>query len=599
MAVPDTPALTPSAYPRVTAGEGFLILYPPTAPKAWMPEISLPLLQAQLKREGVPTAVDDLNIRLRCDRYLNPENVALLQRRLPENPVPATFFRLDRPGALGHLDALLAESAESASAKLRTLAHLDYLDAYARVFERFMGITLPDYRITTVKAALQAGNPFLESFFADAVLSRLPHGIPPVVGFSLPAQQQTFPLLVFARMLKRLRPDVFIAVGGPWAVSAKGVLDRFVAAFDEIDAGCYFEGLHVIGDLYRAAVGQGSWDDVAGHVVKAARLPAKTAARLAMLDPAATREPHASTVARWRPSGDGPYTPPAPPVPLASVVRTPWKAPPLLERQAPGDYEGMPLHLYPELQLPVQSTRNCYYGKCTFCYHSMPSSVATFEERSAAGVVDEMARLKAETGVKTFYIADPATRTPLMEAIAREILRRGLDVEYLALVRATGAFDRRLSSLLAMSGLRVANIGLETTDAAQLKRVRKGVSLAKMESDIKNLAEAGVTVNLFVLDLPGQSLAAYERTLKWVLARTKYINAILPQRFELGRSSPVFEKPELLGLTIDPEAEYDLDIWGHAFTADENTVAESVYGLTRTYVERIAAARAELQTRGV
>ena len=50
----------------------------------------------------------------------------------------------------------------------------------------------------------------------------------------------------------------------------------------------------------------------------------------------------------------------------------------------PPDYDGLPLEKYfaPELVLPYDPTRGCYWGKCTFCHYGLAEvGTANYRER--------------------------------------------------------------------------------------------------------------------------------------------------------------------------------------------------------------------------
>jgi len=109
----------------------------------------------------------------------------------------------------------------------------------------------------------------------------------------------------------------------------------------------------------------------------------------------------------------------------------------------------------------------CDYNKCSFCAHK--TIYGDYRRRPAAAVVDEMEHMIAQ-GVAIFRFAAGDTPLPHALTIAREILARGLHVEFSMFHRAVRGVSHRTERLvedyrvLMQAGLRAIFMGMETGD---------------------------------------------------------------------------------------------------------------------------------------
>ncbi|MFK4332003.1 MULTISPECIES: B12-binding domain-containing radical SAM protein [Bacillus] len=132
----------------------------------------------------------------------------------------------------------------------------------------------------------------------------------------------------------------------------------------------------------------------------------------------------------------------------------------------------------------IRSSYGCY-GKCTFC---QVQSFADFYERynwrimSPGRVVDEIENVNKEYGVKFFYFGDPLFIGPgkkgkkYAKEIAREIMRRNIDVKFFLYARADTVDDETIK-ILKEAGLTTILLGLESFSQTQLNRYTKGTKV--------------------------------------------------------------------------------------------------------------------------
>lgn len=149
--------------------------------------------------------------------------------------------------------------------------------------------------------------------------------------------------------------------------------------------------------------------------------------------------------------------------------------------------------------IPVLASRGCY-GRCLFCNASeyyVTGGGRSWRGRSARSVVDEIELLTETYGervdpVLLFYddtfIGPGAQGRARAGEIAREIIRRGLNVRFETFLRAdTFSDDDALVALLRRAGMVRVFMGIEASDDEDLRRMRKGTDTAMVRRAIANL----------------------------------------------------------------------------------------------------------------
>ncbi|MFH8981502.1 B12-binding domain-containing radical SAM protein [Streptomyces varsoviensis] len=155
------------------------------------------------------------------------------------------------------------------------------------------------------------------------------------------------------------------------------------------------------------------------------------------------------------------------------------------------------------------TSRGCPFS-CTFC--TVHATVGReFRARSPENVVEEIQRYVEEFGVRRFLIEDDNFTFDIdrVHEICRVIRDRGLDVRMrlpngITVVK----LSEDLVRTMVKAGFESLFFGLETTDAARLRQMRKGfTSLSKVAAGASLFRRYGLDVNgSLIVGLPAQSL---------------------------------------------------------------------------------------------
>ncbi len=195
----------------------------------------------------------------------------------------------------------------------------------------------------------------------------------------------------------------------------------------------------------------------------------------------------------------------------------------------------------------LDESRGCN-NSCYFCIHPLKSG--RLRVKSAQRVVNEMVAIKEKYGIGVFRYAGSNTPLKLMEEIAREILERGLRVEYTTFGHVRGV-SLEIFKLLKSSGCFGIFLGIESGSQRILDRgINKGVKVEQIKKAILYAKEAGLfTVGSMIFPAPGETEETRQETLN-LLSEVKPDSA--PILFPLiVPGTEWFKNPERFGFQFN------------------------------------------------
>jgi hypothetical protein len=159
----------------------------------------------------------------------------------------------------------------------------------------------------------------------------------------------------------------------------------------------------------------------------------------------------------------------------------------------------------------------------------------------------------AETGERSFHFVDEAAPPALLAAVARQILGRGLVVNWWTNIRFERHFTPALADLLARSGCLAVTGGLECGTDRLLALQRKGFDLTQATRVMAAFARAGVLVHAYLMyGYPTQTAQETVDALELVrqLFAAGFLHSAYWHRFALTVHSPAFRAADQLGIRI-------------------------------------------------
>ncbi|MFG2090597.1 MULTISPECIES: B12-binding domain-containing radical SAM protein [unclassified Spirillospora] len=394
-----------------------------------------------------------------------------------------------RPGEVlgdhGKNRALLALAAErffdSTGLRAEEAVHLpDTADARAGMHFGFETL----YRAAERAAAPGSG----WTTWLDERIFRRVRQPPPVVGISIMGPSQVFLALVLARLIRRHWPGSVTVLGGS----------------------------HVTLLAEEMSLDQRYLEEFVDHVL-----------------PGHAEETFAGLVERVR---DG--CPPAPGVAAAPPAGEPFGYHPLA---APGQ---LALYGPSALTMPLQFTRGCSYGRCTYCTYPVVEPVATRLDAPRAAAA--MAALAVEHGVTRFSVKDSLFTIPMMLDLAEALEDAGVRARWSATTKVTRSLAIH-APRLAEAGLATLEFGVETVHPVGQRLFDKVTDPGAVEDVVAACVDSGIAIVInLIFGLPGETAEQAERQLEWFVelcGRTPGMVDGSLNLLEIVRGSPLALRP--------------------------------------------------------
>ncbi|MCB0833730.1 MAG: radical SAM protein [Bacteroidetes bacterium] len=167
-----------------------------------------------------------------------------------------------------------------------------------------------------------------------------------------------------------------------------------------------------------------------------------------------------------------------------------------------------------EPQATIQTSRGCP-SSCIFCLTPLISGNQV-RHRSASNIVDEIEECVNKYGIRNFFFkADTFTinKTYVID-LCREILRRGLEIQWVANSRVDTVCDERLE-WMRKAGCWLIAFGFESGNDAILKKMKKEATSADAQKAVDLAKKWGLQVyGFFMIGLPWDTMESMEETLR-------------------------------------------------------------------------------------
>ncbi|MEC4668575.1 MAG: radical SAM protein [Nitrospirota bacterium] len=546
------------------------LLFPPS----WHPSqpyLSIPSLTGFLKQAGVTDVTQrDLNIEL-LDRLLTRVYGEELYPRLVDK---AKRLERNRKGETGPSSAehytrlvesldrfpYLIERIELAKECLRGEEFYD-LERYREslfVIDKWLEVVstlyfptrmtvvdnqLSGYSIYSSKDILKAirdeeQNPYLE-LFRDHFLASILADQPDFIGVSITATSQIIPGLTLCRLIKEASPGLHLTVGGSIFTRLVDNLRRCPSLFELADDFVVFEGETALLELVNQLEGKRDFSKVPNLI--------------------------------YRQNGK-------------IAVNQPFYSENINALPAP-NYDGFPFRLYlaPESVLPIQFSRGCYYKDCAFCALTLDHQ--NFRQKDPGKTVENLQLLSEKYETPYFFFTDECLALSPTKRLCRQILDRGLRVQWTAEMRFEKNLSRELLSLMHDAGCHKIVFGLESYNQRVMDFMKKGILQESVRRITEDCLDLGIAVHCYIIvgfptETEEEALETANFIIKNVRLNSSYGFSCQPCLFDLEKEAPIMSDPGSYGIRrIMRPASEDLSL-GFFYEVQEGMTpeqAERVY----------------------
>ncbi len=211
----------------------------------------------------------------------------------------------------------------------------------------------------------------------------------------------------------------------------------------------------------------------------------------------------------------------------------------------------------PEVVIPVQLGKGCYWGKCTFC--DFYTGQQKFDMKKVARAADEVEFLSEKYGSPYFNFVDEAVPPAFYNAFAKELLRRGLKIYFYSFARLEKAFSAEVLRTLYAAGARFFMWGYEADSERVMRLMNKGIDLGSRKRILRDAAAAGLwNLCTFLLCYPTETPEELQSTIN-VIYDNDLVNTAVPSNFALKKNAILKDHAEDAAIT-DFEANGELHI---------------------------------------
>jgi len=177
-----------------------------------------------------------------------------------------------------------------------------------------------------------------------------------------------------------------------------------------------------------------------------------------------------------------------------------------LNLSAAPDYSTVPVGRYflPFTIANYQTSRGCYYGKCTFCSSDIRGN---FRFRKHDLVIRDLEQIQQQTGLRHFIFWDPLTSPRIMKAIAQWNLKRPEDerIFWGAETKFEKFFTQKhYTDMLHEGGARFMQFGFESGSQRVLDQMVKGNDLERVHAMMNTLRDSKIAISVqWFIGFPG------------------------------------------------------------------------------------------------
>lgn len=377
-----------------------------------------------------------------------------------------------------------------------------------------------------------------------------------VVGISVPMGPQLAPALILADVIKSLKPDVVIVLGGPvFSLMNLEDLERLLVRFLSISAVVRFDGEEPLLKIIELArKGEVDFTSVPG----VSSFISHTASHCA---------------------------------PTAGIA---------LDQLPFADYDPNLMECLANPEIGIVQARGCYWGKCSYCdFVELYEGSPPFRTRTVPRFVDEIEFQVKKHGDFEISIITESIPPAFARKMSEEIIQRNLKIRWNSFVMVEKRFTRQTFELMSKSGCSHVCLGMETMNDRVLMLVNKAGRQSENIRFINDARAQGIKLRVNLIpNLPSMTYSESMESLSSIEDIADCVDSFAVFPFEPTRSSAVGRNPEKFGLItktgqkVDSAqaqyAENHLDSHDPAMSEDQRTAAIEAY---RYFADRSNAAR--------
>ncbi len=164
------------------------------------------------------------------------------------------------------------------------------------------------------------------------------------------------------------------------------------------------------------------------------------------------------------------------------------------------DFEGLELdeYFYPEIILPIATSRGCPWSRCKFCQLNIQYS-GPYRERSIERVIADMRYLINKHNAVNFFLTDSEISAKRLKILGKAVIRSKLKIHFACYARPTGELGLETLKTAHRAGARFLQLGVESLSDPLLNSVNKGTSAESIEEVFRNTDKLNIKNLVYML----------------------------------------------------------------------------------------------------
>lgn len=353
----------------------------------------------------------------------------------------------------------------------------------------------------------------------------------PTVGVSIVGLNQVIPAFTLAKYLKSINNNIKIVFGGAWVTQLERKIERNSELFKYTDFYVVGEGEEALSRLLQN-VDPDKWNNVIfhefGRVIKKAGnfLPVEINA-----------------------------------IPIPVFKKSDLKR---------YDYFGT---------LPLQSTRGCSWGRCSFCSYIKIDPI--FREKTKSELKKNIIGLIDKYSVNSISFVDCELSPDRIQIINEIIEENDLSFTWGGFARFEKDFSSELLIKAHKNGLTLLIWGLESGSQKVINLLKKGTTTRIIEENLKSVHDAGIHNRVCLMHhVPEETVDDFNESMNFLNKNKNYIDSFGYSRFTLEYNSNMFEAYKNL-IKHKPEREDELFLGYELIVTEELNIDR----LKQLYIE--------------
>jgi anaerobic magnesium-protoporphyrin IX monomethyl ester cyclase len=241
------------------------------------------------------------------------------------------------------------------------------------------------------------------------------------------------------------------------------------------------------------------------------------------------------------------------------------------------------LYLTPILMATINTSRGCYYNKCSFCVPSFGRETG-YRMRSVKKVKADIESILNSLHTDLVFFGDDCLNLPYIS----KVLMISQHFFWQAETRFETILDSKMLDFLKNKGVCQLIFGLESANQRILNLMQKGTQADLFQKIIRACYDHGISVNLQILiGFPTESVEESGDTFSFIIRNKKYVKSIALSQFVLLRESQVFQNQNDYQIRVKTQSKNKNQFKYESFCGlgqnEAELLASSMYSTLKSY----------------